>query len=58
MNAAVGNAVAWLEAQVRGLRFGEATIKLVIHEGRVSRVEKTISEKEQPCVGRDHAEQS
>jgi hypothetical protein len=52
----VDKAAAWLESQVRDLRFGEVTVKLVLHEGRVSRIEKTITEKEQPGDGRDHVD--
>lgn len=51
---AAAEAAAWLAAQAGALPFGEVAVRLILHAGRISRIEKTITEKEQPHEGRDH----
>jgi len=44
------NLAAWLAKQIAGIKFGEASIRVVIHDGR-TRVEKCVIVKEQPESG-------
>jgi hypothetical protein len=47
----IAAAAKWLAHEADRLRFGELVVRLVLHAGRVSRVERTITEKSQPANG-------
>jgi len=47
-DAVIAAATTWLRDQVERLPFGEIELRLILHAGRVARVEKTTTEKEQP----------
>jgi len=38
---------AWLEKSAAALPYGEVIVKVIIHAGKIKRVEKTITIKEQ-----------
>jgi hypothetical protein len=40
-------ALKWLREQAEKEKYGEVSLKLIIHEGIVKRVEKCVVEKEQ-----------
>jgi hypothetical protein len=44
----IADATEWISCQLGRVQFGDVGVKLVIHAGRVVRVEKTVTEKEQP----------
>jgi hypothetical protein len=39
--------IAWLRDKAAGMSFGEAGIKVIIHEGEIKRIERTVTEKVQ-----------
>jgi hypothetical protein len=43
----IADATGWLLFELGQIRFGEVGVRLVIHEGRVVRVERTTTEKAQ-----------
>lgn len=48
-------AAAWLRDQLARVAFGEVGVKLIVHDGKVSRIERTIVEKalgEVPASGK------
>ena len=47
----VTEAAAWLEREARRVAFGELQITLVLHAGRVVRVEHGVIERMQPGSG-------
>jgi len=49
--SAFEEAARWLEAQARELRFGEAAVRLIIHDHRISRIERSTTVKLQPDQG-------
>ena len=50
----VREAAAWLEREAGHLAFGELQITLVLHAGRVVRVEHGVIERVQPASGPEH----
>ncbi len=38
-------AAAWLTEQVERVAFGEVAVKLIVHDGKIARVERTVTEK-------------
>ena len=44
----VAEATEWLLCQLDRVQYGDLGVRFVIHEGRVVRVERTITEKAQP----------
>jgi hypothetical protein len=46
----VARVAAWLREQAAQTAFGEIGVKLVLHAGRLSRVEQTVTVKSQPGV--------
>lgn len=50
-NPGLDKATAWLETQLKNVAFGEISITLVVHNGEIRRVVKTISESEKPGGG-------
>jgi hypothetical protein len=47
-------AARWLEEQAQHVPYGELGIRLILHAGAVSRIEKTVTSKTQPQVGNGH----
>lgn len=47
MDINIEQAIIWLKEQANKERFADVGIKLVIHNGEVKRIEKTIIEKSQ-----------
>lgn len=45
MIPAITDASAWLAEQVRRHQFAEITIKIVVHDGEVRQIERTVTEK-------------
>jgi hypothetical protein len=43
----LNNAIEWLKREVIKEKFGEITLKIVIHENEIKRIERTVTEKEQ-----------
>jgi hypothetical protein len=39
--------IAWLHEQISGMRYGETAIRVIVHDGQVTRIEKSIVQKEQ-----------
>ena len=39
--------VSWLESQIDSMSFGEVSIRIIIHEGSIKRIEKGTIEKTQ-----------
>jgi len=39
--------IAWLHQKVSGMQYGETAIRVIVHNGQVTRIEKSIVEKEQ-----------
>ena len=46
MTPAVEKAAIWLDRQVSDMSYGEASIRVIVHAGRL-RIEKTVTIKEQ-----------
>lgn len=44
----VQKAVEWLVKEIESQQFADVGIKLTLHDSKIVRVEKTISEKEKP----------
>lgn len=45
--------ITWLREKTGNLKFGEVTIRFVIHAGKLTFIEKTVSEKIKTEGGRD-----
>ena len=41
----IAKAAAWMAQQVERVAFGEIAVKLIVHDGKVSRIERTVTEK-------------
>jgi hypothetical protein len=54
LDRAISAGAAWMKAEAARLPFGEVSIRLVLHAGRVSRLEKATVEKERPDGGPHH----
>ena len=37
---------AWMKQQAESVEFGEVAVKIVVHDGAVKFIEKTVSEKQ------------
>jgi hypothetical protein len=46
----VSEAWAWLCEAASSVRYGEASVKFVVHGGRVVRVERALIERKMPAV--------
>ncbi len=53
---AAADAAKWLNEQAARVAFGAVSTTLILHAGRVSRIERTVTVKEQPDEGRDRAD--
>ena len=47
MDLQIKKAAEWLQEQINRYPFGEIGIRLIVHDGQIRRIEKTIIEKEQ-----------
>jgi len=47
MESVIKQASSWIEEQITHLLFGEINIRFIIHEGKIKRIERTITEKVQ-----------
>jgi hypothetical protein len=45
MKPEIAAAASWLAEQVERVAFGEVTVTLVLHGGKVSRIERSVTEK-------------
>lgn len=45
MSLQLSKAVCWLGEKSQSMKYGELVIKVIIHEGEVTRVERTCTEK-------------
>jgi hypothetical protein len=50
----IARATLWLQEQAERTPFGQVSITLVLHDGRVARLEKSLILKEQPDDGREN----
>ena len=37
--------IAWLRDQISKMRYGDAAIRVIVHDGQVRRVERAVTEK-------------
>jgi hypothetical protein len=51
----ISAAAEWLRDQAKGVPFGEVGVTLVLHAGRLVRMERTVREKTQPTVEKSHS---
>lgn len=42
----VASALEWLVSESQRVAFGEVGVKLILHEGRIQKVERSVSEKQ------------
>ena len=47
MDLQITKAAAWIQNQKEKYPFAEISIKMVMHDGKIKRIEKTVVEKEQ-----------
>lgn len=48
MTPTIERAALWLDRQISDMVFGEAAIRVTIHDGEVRQIERTVSEKIRP----------
>ena len=51
----IATASAWLEREAARVAFGEVGITLVMHAGRLVRIERTVREKAPPNAEESHS---
>jgi hypothetical protein len=44
---AISEALQWLEAESQNMRFGTIGFNAIVHDGKIVRVEKSLTQKEQ-----------
>ncbi len=48
MTQEIQQAAQWLEHEAQRIRYGEAVIRVTLHDGQVRGIERTVTEKVRP----------
>jgi len=48
MTSAIDTASTWIAEQVRRHQFAEVVIRVIIHDGEIKQIERTVTEKIRP----------
>lgn len=40
--------ISWMNENIKSISYGEIAVKFIIHDRQIKRIEKTLTEREQP----------
>lgn len=44
----IENLISWMNTNIDTISYGEIAVKFIIHDRQIKRIEKTLTEREQP----------